>query len=533
MEPMGSPNPASRRLSATLVGRSALTKHELLGVELSAVVLVLLINFMDSLGGSISTPVLPFYGREFGATYEQIGRLFSAFALAQTAATPVLGILSDRFGRRTVLLLSLLGTALGSTWQGYAGSYNSLLAARAFSGIWAGVGSVCQVFIVDVVPADLQPEYLSYLLSSTQAATLFGPSIGAGLSVLGLNVPIKVQAVVSLLVWPVVLVYLPESPEWLRMNSPSGMEIRKSGTMQPIRKPPGIGSHGTTITVLAYGTVSLCSMVAQMSIISMYAVFAKSEYDLDSLHVGFASSLGALTSVMTNIWVSPLANRVLGNTCAGLVGSLLVLVGSLAVVLRPLELSLAGLLVVYQGMAINASAVACGAACLTDWQNRSTVMTGVRMFKSLGAVAGPVISGVAAGFDVRLPFVVAGLFAFLSGATQALSFRATQRVHALMSGRRTVGMESALLAKEGWQDEYGTTEEIRDLGEYVAELLTRHHYRWVTYNGALKRVLHDFFPPLPIDSDTQHREGYDWVRKRAQSMSSHALSSALMLGERG
>lgn len=363
-----------------------------MGVNLSAVVLVCIINFMDSLGGSISTPILPFYSKIFGATYEDVGKLFSAFALAQTMALPLLAYLSDRFGRRTVLLLSLLGTAAGSFWQGIAGSYSSLLAARAFSGIWAGVSSVCQVYIADVVPAELRPSYMSYFLSSTQAATLFGPSIGAGLSVLGLNVPILTQAVVSLAVWPVVLVNLPESPEWLRLNtqtfqSPHSpghpMARKKSSTVTMDRKTSSLGHRGTAMAVATFGGVALWSMMAQMAIVSMYAVFAEREFGMDSLHVGFATSLGAIASVLTNIWVSPRVCQGLGNARASVLGSLCVAAGSLAVLLRPLHLSLLGLMLAYQGMAVNSSAVACGAAELTDAANRATVMTGVRVLKSL------------------------------------------------------------------------------------------------------------------------------------------------------
>jgi len=524
--PRGSPNLAGHRRRFREKGSDL---ESTLAVDLSAVVLVCIINFMDSLGGSISTPILPFYSKLFGATYEEVGTLFSAFALAQTLSLPALAYLSDQFGRRTVLLLSLFGTTAGSLWQGVAGSYSSLLAARAFSGIWAGVGSVCQVYLADVVPAELRPSYMSYLLSSTQAATLFGPSIGAGLSVLGLNVPILTQAAVSLAVWPVVVVYLPESPEWLRLHSVGlqsphspGMPRAHSGAeLRAMAR--SLGSRGTAMAVIAFGGVAFWSMMAQMAIVSMYAVFAEREFGLDSLHVGFATSLGAIASLLTNVWISPHASRRLGNPWASVVGSLCVAGGALAVLLRPLGCSLLGLVLAYQGMAIGSSAVACGAAELTDASNRATVMTGVRVLKSLGAVIAPVVSGRLAGIAHALPFYAAAAMALLSVVTQLLTLRTTSNLVQLIRGRRSVGLRSGLLDKDGWQDEYGTPEEIEDLGVFVADLLTRRHYRWVTYNVALKKVLSDFFPPLPIESDREHREGYDWVRDRARSMCSQAM----------
>mmetsp|Transcript_106653 Transcript_106653/g.318811 ORF Transcript_106653/g.318811 Transcript_106653/m.318811 type:complete len:551 (-) Transcript_106653:52-1704(-) len=528
--PRGSPDLAGRRRYVPS-GQSELGPT--LAVDLSAVVLVCIVNFMDSLGGSISTPILPFYGRRFGATYEDVGKLFSAFALAQMLSLPLLAYLSDRFGRRTVLLLSLLGTSAGSLWQGLAGSYTSLLAARAFSGIWAGVSSVCQVYIADVVPAELRPSYMSYFLSSTQAATLFGPSIGAGLSVLGLNVPILTQAAVSLAIWPIVLVHVPESPEWLRLrtpslvspHSPSHARERASTGSRVSRTPTahGLGGRGTALAIVAFGGVALWSMMAQMAIVSMYGVFAETEFGLDSLHVGFATSLGAIASVITSVWISPCASRRLGNIQASMAGSLCVAGGALAVLLRPLRYSLLGLLTAYQGMAINASAVACGAAELTDAVNRATVMTGVRVLKSLGAVLAPVISGRLAGMDHSLPFYAAASMAMAALMTQLFTMRTMSGLAQLLKGRRAVGLSSGLLSDEGWQDEYGTPEEIRDLGLFVADLLTTRHYRWVTYNKALKQVLSNFFPPLPIESDQEHREGYDWVRDQARGICSQAM----------
>merc|ERR1711933_49381 len=130
---------------------------------------------------------------------------------------------------------------------------------------------------------------------------------------------------------------------------------------------------------------------------------------------------------------------------------------------------------------------------------------GVRMLKSAGAMAGPVISGHFAGIDSRLPFAVAACSALLGGACQILTMGVHEEVRGLLENRTAMaGAFTGMLDNE-WQDEYGTPEEIRDLGEYVAQLLTTRHYRWVTYNQQLKNCLSDFFPPLAVESDETHR----------------------------
>lgn len=500
------------------------------GFNFSAVLLVNLINFMDTLGGNISTPILPFYAREFGASYFEIGKLYSAFAFSSIFSMPLLSHLSDKYGRRWVLLLCVFGNMVGSVWQAVANSYRSLLCARLFNGIFAGVTVVCQIYVADVVPADAQVEHMNYLLSSSQASVLFGPSIGAGLSALGLNVPLLAQAGVSAVLLLVVWGHLPESPEWLRLQQAKAPESRCHGASSKLRGDLiqgrnsgaiGIGKWGTFVTIAIYGSVAFCSMVAQMCIVSMFGIFAKDLFGLDSVKVGFAMTMGALTSVGTNIWISTRIQHRLGNVWAGVVGSVIVVIGvtcMLIAVRGPgrLALCVVGLMVAYQGIAINSGAVASASVNVTNMANRSKVVTGVRMMKSLGAVAGPIIGGAAAQHHPSSPFIVAATFAFCSGIIQCLTMELDSRILALVSGRRTVGLASGLLQDGGWQDEVGTREEVSDLGEFVANLLTSRHYKWVTYNGALKRILSDFFPELPTESDQVHQKSYNRVRELAQ-----------------
>merc|ERR1719424_2127937 len=144
------------------------------------------------------------------------------------------------------------------------------------------------------------------------------------------------------------------------------------------------------------------------------------------------------------------------------------------------------------------------------------------MLKAAGAVVGPMISGRLASHDTRLPFYVAAVFALFGAVLQILFSGAILRIRSLIVGRKTVGLETGLLDGR-WQDEHGTHEEIIDLGQYLANLLTERHYRWVTYNTGLKRVLADIFPPLPTDSEEDHRAGYNNVRDRARACAGQSM----------
>jgi len=277
-----------------------------------------------------------------------------------------------------------------------------------------------------------------------------------------------------------------------------------------------LGRRITLWIVFAFGMLSFCGMVAQMAIMSMFAVYAERTYALDSVHVGFTMTLGALSSVGTNIWISPRVLRRFGEDGASLLGFALIFVGSVMIALQPLRVSVLGFMLAYQGLAINSSAVATGAANMTDSTNRATIMTGSRMLKSLGAVLGPVISGHVASTSVKLPFLAAAAFALAGLCSQLLSVPLLRHIKELLASRKTVGRTTPFLDGR-WIDEQGTRDEIWDLGLYVASLLTSRHYRWVTYNKELKNFISDCFPPISTDSEEAHRRTYDSRRKLVKS----------------
>src|SRR5438309_1565834 len=100
---------------------------------------------VDLIGFGIVLPVLPLYAERFGATPTQIGALLASFSVAQLLFAPVWGWVSDRIGRKPVLVLSLAGTAVGSVLTGLAGSLTILFFARVLDGISGASVSVAQV----------------------------------------------------------------------------------------------------------------------------------------------------------------------------------------------------------------------------------------------------------------------------------------------------------------------------------------------------------------------------------------------------
>ncbi len=146
---------------------------------------VYLTVFVDLVGFGIILPALPYYAEAFGATGVWIGAILAAYSAAQLVGASLLGRLSDRVGRRPILLLSLAGSAASLVLSGLAGSLWLLLVARALAGLFGGSIAAAQAVIADVTAPGERAKYMGLLGASVGLGFVFGPAIGAGLSRFG------------------------------------------------------------------------------------------------------------------------------------------------------------------------------------------------------------------------------------------------------------------------------------------------------------------------------------------------------------
>jgi DHA1 family tetracycline resistance protein-like MFS transporter len=151
----------------------------------SALAVVYFTVFLDLLGFGIVLPALPFFARELGATGLKLGILFSSYSLAQLVGAPILGRLSDRHGRRPVLLTSLAGAAFAFVLTGFSHTLLMLYLARSFAGLCGGSISTAQAYIADVTERSERAKYMGLLGASIGIGFVIGPALGAGLIFLG------------------------------------------------------------------------------------------------------------------------------------------------------------------------------------------------------------------------------------------------------------------------------------------------------------------------------------------------------------
>ena len=137
-----------------------------------------LIVFVDLVGFGLVIPLLPFYAERFGASPLQMTLLFAVYSLMSMLAAPFWGRLSDRVGRRPVLMASMAAAALAYLWLGFASRLWMVFAARAFAGICAGNIAAAQAYIADVTPPEKRARGMGMIGAAFGLGFIIGPVIG-------------------------------------------------------------------------------------------------------------------------------------------------------------------------------------------------------------------------------------------------------------------------------------------------------------------------------------------------------------------
>lgn len=167
--------------------------------------------FLDLLGVGILVPVIPFLVRQFDSDALTVGLLALSFSAAQFVCAPALGVFSDRYGRRPVLLLSLLGTAAGYFLFGMAGSLLILFIARLIDGATGGNISTAQAYIADITPPQDRAKNFGLVGAAFGLGFIIGPALGGLLANISLSAPAYAAGILTLLTVTFSYFFLPET----------------------------------------------------------------------------------------------------------------------------------------------------------------------------------------------------------------------------------------------------------------------------------------------------------------------------------
>ncbi len=298
---------------------------------------IFLTIFVNLVGFGIIVPLLPFYAETFGASPLVIGLLFAVFSLCQLVASPLLGDLSDRWGRRPVLILSLAGTVASFVMLAVAQSLTMLFVARVVDGLSGGNISTARAYVADITePSDRARAY-GLIGAAFGLGFILGPAISGVLADVSYTAPIWAAAAITLVATTMAWFWLPETVH--RASAGTGMPFRNvAATM----KRPGL-RRVLLIDFLYWSAFAVFQ--------TTFALFASRRFGFDASQTGyFFAGFAALGAIVQVALIRPFVSR-LGDkrtfmlglifSVAGLVGATLTHSAvSFAVSLVPLALGI-------------------------------------------------------------------------------------------------------------------------------------------------------------------------------------------------
>ena len=262
-----------------------------------------LIVLIDMLGFALIVPLLAFFADTFGATAFQTGLLVASYAAMQMISAPILGRISDRFGRRPVFLISILGTFLGFIILGLANSLWILFVSRILSGLTAGNISVAQAYIADVTDEKNRARGMGMLGAAFGIGFILGPALGGTLSVYGFAVPAFVSAALCFINLLTVFFWLPESltPERrVQLMAQEKADVSFGALLAALQHP----SAGPLLWV-RFGFA-----IAFNSFQSVFALYTLSKFGLTAQQTGYILAyVGIVLVIMQGGLIGPLSAR--------------------------------------------------------------------------------------------------------------------------------------------------------------------------------------------------------------------------------
>ncbi|HEX8423108.1 MAG TPA: MFS transporter [Pyrinomonadaceae bacterium] len=281
----------------------------------SPLLVIFITVFIDLVGFGIVIPVLPYYveGTQFNATPRTVGILFASYSVMQLIFSPVLGRLSDKYGRRPILFFSLLGTSLGFLILGFATTLWMLFLGRIIDGITGGNISTAQAYIADVTTPENRAKGMGLIGMAFGMGFIFGPAIGGILSRWGIGVPFFFAG--GLAFANAVLLYF-TLPETVTPDHPartSAATGRWSQLADAVRQPR-----------LAYVLAIYFLFIVAFSIMTTsFALFTMYRYGYDASHNGYLFMyVGIIGAVIQGGLIGRLV-KMFGEMSLVIVGALL------------------------------------------------------------------------------------------------------------------------------------------------------------------------------------------------------------------
>lgn len=347
---------------------------------------------VDLLGFGIVIPLLPLYAESFDASPAVIGALFASYSLAQFVFSPIWGRVSDRVGRRPVLLVTIAGSMIGSLVLGLAGSIAWLFVGRVVDGASGASVGVARAVAADVAEPSERPRLMGLLGAAFGLGFVIGPVIGAISVVAGPSVPYFVAAALSLVNLAIGIVRLPETR--------ASTEVATRAKGRPVR------------LVMIFVLVSFVAITAFSAFEATFPLLADRRLALDEGQIALVFAAIGVVLVATQGGLVGVLGRRLDDVVVIRIGLVANIAGfvflALAESWTPLAVGL-GALAVGQGLVTPALSSAIAAA--TTPGTSGAALGYQQSAGGLARVVGPLLGGWLFAMGISLPYWVTAAIA--------------------------------------------------------------------------------------------------------------------------
>ncbi|MBL8056875.1 MAG: MFS transporter [Anaerolineales bacterium] len=392
----------------------------------SPLIFIFVTVFVDLLGYGMMVPLLPFFVQRQAGGAAAAGLLSSLYAGVQLFSGPVLGALSDRYGRRPVLLGCLLGTALAYLVTGLAESLPVLFLAVALDGLTGGNLTTAYAYIADVTAPEERARGMSLVGAAFGLGLMAGPALGGLLSGFGLSVPAFTAALIALANVLFGLFALPESlPPERRTRTPAGQLLNPFGQLAGLFRIANLRG-----LLAALFTLNLAFAGLQAN----FPLFSQARFGWDSVRNGVFYAFVGVCAVLIQGGLFGRLQPIFGERRLARAGLVLMALGLAGLALAPLDWLL------YPAVAVVALGTGTSIPSLTGLvsgrmsaSEQGRLMGGNQTLLSLTSILGPALAGVS--FERLGPAAPYWLGAGLAAAALAIA-AAALREAPVTTGRR-------------------------------------------------------------------------------------------------
>lgn len=373
------------------------------GLKGSPTAILFMAVLVDMLGFGIVIPVLPFYALELGAGPLVVTLLIASFSAMQMAASPIWGRVSDRRGRRPLIIAGLFASSVSYLIFGLANSIALLLVSRIAAGAAGGTISVAHAYIADTTSAEQRARGMGMIGAAAGLGVMLGPAIGGFFSQISLSAPGFVAAGLCALNGTAALFLLPESRRRHATSERTGEAATLAGWARAMTRQP----LSLLLGVYFLGITSFTAMTA------LLALYFERVFGIGASEMGVLFAIaGGVTVVVRGFVLGILVKRFgeivtvrLGVVALGLAFLALPHLPSFGWAMATVPLYAFGAGTLFPALATLTSFA-------TDEESQGSILGGSQVVGGLGRVLGPIWAGLLfQAVAIRTPFHVAAVLA--------------------------------------------------------------------------------------------------------------------------